>query len=722
MLRKLHSTPGLIAALLLLVVALTGSVLSVFPALERAAAKDALGIDVATLAGRVTARVPDVETLVREPSGTIVAYHLVGEQQRASIIDPASGEAVAAYQPSAIQRWVKNLHRKLLLDDAGRVATGVAAACMLVIVLSGLTLLARRMGGWKQLSGPVRGNTLQRLHNETSRVALAGLVLSAATGLLMSLATFGLIPEGGGSDRLLDVQPSAATTVALDRMPALQAVDVSRLRQLKLATPGDPGDVIELETTDGAGAIDPATGTWLAYDALDGWQRLHATVRMLHTGDGLWWLGLLLGASSLAVPAACRDRLAALAASPPGPAAPGRQCRGPGRRYRAAGRQRDQHDLGLRRGAARGADTRRAAGAHGTDERHRGPLSQRASPARPDLDLWRRRGARERAPVHGQAGPSAGARPAWRFAVLGFGDRQFAQFCGFAHQVHAALAAKGFEALREPGTVDRQSEPEFRQWCEWLGKTLGVALDIQYTPLLPRTTSLKLVSRTDYGADPQTLAAVLRFVPAAATKGWRSWLGCLERCPRSRPATCWASSPRTAAPHATTRWPARPADGVVEICVRRHLGGVCSSYLTGLQPEATIEAFVRPHASFRPAAGDMPVILIGAGTGIGPLIGFIRHNAPQRPMYLYFGARDAEDGFLYREELHGLVGDRRLRVLDDGLLPIRRTCLCAGPAGGRRAAAARADRTGRTGHGVRWPQDGRGCGDRLGAHPRGHAA
>jgi sulfite reductase (NADPH) flavoprotein alpha-component len=32
-------------------------------------------------------------------------------------------------------------------------------------------------------------------------------------------------------------------------------------------------------------------------------------------------------------------------------------------------------------------------------------------------------------------------------------------------------------------------------------------------------------------------------------------------------------------------------------------------------------------------------------------------------MYLYFGARDAEDGFLYREELHGLVGDRRLRSL-----------------------------------------------------------
>jgi sulfite reductase (NADPH) flavoprotein alpha-component len=57
------------------------------------------------------------------------------------------------------------------------------------------------------------------------------------------------------------------------------------------------------------------------------------------------------------------------------------------------------------------------------------------------------------------------------------------------------------------------------------------------------------------------------------------------------------------------------------------------------------------------------VILIAAGTGIGPLIGFVRHNKPGRPMHLYFGARSADDGFLYRDELSGLVGDRRLRTL-----------------------------------------------------------
>ena len=660
MLRPLHSTSGLIAGLLLLVVALTGSLLSVFPALERAAAMQALGIDVATLAGRVTARVPGVQTLLRQPSGTIVAYHLVGEEQRASIIDPASGDAVAAYQPSATQRWVRNLHRKLLLDDAGRMVTGAAAAGMLLVVLSGLLLLARRMGGWRQLLAPVRGTALQRLHNETSRIALAGLLLSAATGLFMSLASFGFVPEGGGNE-FFDLRPSAATTLALERMPALQAVDVSRLQQLKLANSGDPADVIELETSEGAGVVDPATGTWLAYAALDGWQRVHATVRMLHTGDGLWWLGLLLGASSLAVPVLAltglllwlhrRQALPRLAGNSPAQAA----------------------DTVLLVGSETNTSWGFAAALHAALTRaglhvHTAAMNDMAAryrKARRLLVLSSTYGDGE-APAGASRFQARLARvpasPGVAFAVLGFGDRQFPRYCAFAHQVHAALAAKGFEALGEPGTVDRQSEPEFRQWCEWLGRTLGVVLDLQYTPRLLRTTTLKLASRTDYGTDPQSLAAVLRFVPAAASKGWPSWLGG-SRLPTFETGDLLGVVPPDGSAPRYYSLASAACDGVVEICVRRHQGGVCSSFLTSLQPDATIEAFVRPHASFRPAAGDVPVILIGAGTGIGPLIGFIRHNAPQRPMYLYFGARGAQDGFLYREELHGLVGDRRLRSL-----------------------------------------------------------
>lgn len=660
MLRTLHSIPGLIAALLLALVALTGSVLSVFPALEWAQSGDAGVIDVATLAGRVSARVPGVETLVRQPSGTIVAYHIVGQDQRASIIDPATGAAVVAYRSSAVQRWVKNLHRKLMLDDAGRVAVGVAAACMLFIVIVGVLLLARRMGGWKQLFGPVRGNTLQRLHNETARVVFVGLALSAITGVLMSLATFGLIPEGGSEDPFLDARPSSTAAIPLASMPALQAVNVSRLRQLKLATPEDPTDVIELETTDGTGAIDPATGEWLSYSALDGWQTLQATVRLLHTGDGLWWLGLVLGAASLTVPLLGVTGTLLW-----------------WRRHRALPRlsgnaSAQDADTVLLVGSEGNATWGFAVALHDALTRaglrvHTAPMNDIAAryrSARRLLVLTATYGDGE-APESARLFLDRLARtaipPGTAFGVLGFGDRQFPRFCGYAHTVHEAMSAKGLVALRQPGEVDRQSEPEFLQWCEWLGQTLGVALDIRYAPVLPRTTTLTLVSRTDYGTDAQTLTAVLRFAPAAPAK--KSPLRRNKALPAFETGDLLGVVPPGGGAPRYYSLASAASDGVVEICVRRHPHGICSGYLTALQPGATIQAFVRPHESFRPAPGPAPVILVGAGTGIGPLIGFIRHNPPQRPMHLYFGARNAEDGFLYQEELQGLVGDRRLRSL-----------------------------------------------------------
>jgi sulfite reductase (NADPH) flavoprotein alpha-component len=191
-----------------------------------------------------------------------------------------------------------------------------------------------------------------------------------------------------------------------------------------------------------------------------------------------------------------------------------------------------------------------------------------------------------------------------------------------------------------------------------------VTLDIRYTPLLPRTTTLALVSRTDYGADPQTVTAVLRFAPAASARPrpfarWRA-----NGLPAFETGDLLAVLPPGGAAPRYYSLASAAADGVVEICVRRHPDGVCSRYLTALQPGQTIEAFIRPHESFRPAPGEAPVILVGAGTGIGPLIGFIRYNPPHRPMHLYFGARDADDGFLYRDELQRLVDARRLRSLN----------------------------------------------------------
>jgi sulfite reductase (NADPH) flavoprotein alpha-component len=57
------------------------------------------------------------------------------------------------------------------------------------------------------------------------------------------------------------------------------------------------------------------------------------------------------------------------------------------------------------------------------------------------------------------------------------------------------------------------------------------------------------------------------------------------------------------------------------------------------------------------------LILIGAGTGIGPLAGFLRANRARRPIHLWFGARHPQADFLYTEDLAEWQGDGRLTGL-----------------------------------------------------------
>ena len=135
MIRTLHRWPGLLAALLVLVLGLSGAALSVFPAAERLSSPQAAAtLSTADLAERAQAAYPQVEQIRREPSGKIIAYWFEGGTPQAAVIDPATGRGIASADPNQFERWLTNLHRSLFLGDGGRMATAAGAAAMLVLL------------------------------------------------------------------------------------------------------------------------------------------------------------------------------------------------------------------------------------------------------------------------------------------------------------------------------------------------------------------------------------------------------------------------------------------------------------------------------------------------------------------------------------------------------------------------------------------------------------
>jgi sulfite reductase (NADPH) flavoprotein alpha-component len=101
---------------------------------------------------------------------------------------------------------------------------------------------------------------------------------------------------------------------------------------------------------------------------------------------------------------------------------------------------------------------------------------------------------------------------------------------------------------------------------------------------------------------------------------------------------------------------------------RQHKG-VCSTYLADLVNEDTdVRIFFTPNNNFRvPADDNLPMIMVGPGTGIAPFRAFLQERefrkAPGKN-WLFFGDRNASTDFIYRDEIEAMQTSGLLTKLD----------------------------------------------------------
>jgi sulfite reductase (NADPH) flavoprotein alpha-component len=381
---------------------------------------------------------------------------------------------------------------------------------------------------------------------------------------------------------------------------------------------------------------------------------------MLHTGQGAATLGLVLGLMALSVPAMGVTGIVVWLA--------GRRGRPRIRGNQPAGRAETILLVGSEGGSTWGfAATLHTALTQAGQSVHVGPMSgfapERYTAARRIILL---------AATYGDGAAPESARgfldrlnatehaPDTPIAVLGFGDRSFPAYCAFAKSVATAAQAKGWSEFLALDTIDRQSAQDFARWGRALGAAMGLDLKLSHKPVLPVTEALTLVSRRDYGAEVQAPTAILRFALPRATL-WQRLVGSgfdrfdagdlIGIMPEGSPV------PRLYSLASARR------DGFIEFVVKKHPGGRASGQLTALEPGQTVTAFLRRNPGFRPGRSRGPLILIGAGTGIGPLAGFVRGNARRRPVHLFFGMRHPDSDFFYGEEMRAWKEEGRLTRL-----------------------------------------------------------
>lgn len=97
----------------------------------------------------------------------------------------------------------------------------------------------------------------------------------------------------------------------------------------------------------------------------------------------------------------------------------------------------------------------------------------------------------------------------------------------------------------------------------------------------------------------------------------------------------------------------------------RERGGVASTFLADRCE--TLRVHLRPNHTFRLPADDVPIIMIGPGTGIAPFRAFLQERQATRApgkSWLFFGDRRRLSSYLYGDELDRFLASGTLTRLD----------------------------------------------------------
>jgi sulfite reductase (NADPH) flavoprotein alpha-component len=301
------------------------------------------------------------------------------------------------------------------------------------------------------------------------------------------------------------------------------------------------------------------------------------------------------------------------------------------------------------------------------------------------------------------------------YAVLALGDRQYQQFCGFAHRLHSWLAERGGKTLFAPVEVDSADPDALRHWQQQLGQLTGSVPSASWQPAAFEGWTLSRREHLNPGSQGSRVFLLDLMAPQAAT--WEAG-DLVEIMPRNsadaieifltglgiaadarvqieglQESLTQALASRQL-PHNRAHLVGMHAqalvdalvpiaareysiasiaqDGVLQLIVRQEIHpdgslGLGSGWLTA-QAElgASISLRIRRNSSFHLPGEPAPLILLGNGTGLAGLRSLLKARIAQGQTrnWLLFGERNAAHDFLCGPQLQGWLASGELARLD----------------------------------------------------------
>jgi len=239
------------------------------------------------------------------------------------------------------------------------------------------------------------------------------------------------------------------------------------------------------------------------------------------------------------------------------------------------------------------------------------------------------------------------------YGLLALGDREYANFCAFGHQLDGWLRHQGAQSLFDVIEVDNGDEGALRRWQHHLSLVFDAPdLPDWETPAYGRWRLIERRLLNPHSAGDPCFHIVLEPTEPSDLRWQAGDIAEIDPCNSHDDAG-------ERHPHREYSIASIADDGALHLLVRqmRRPGGelgLGSGWLTeGAPLNGEIALRARANPNFRLFESDAPLILIGNGTGLAGLRALLktRVSRGQRRNWLLFGERHAAHDSFYSDEL-----------------------------------------------------------------------
>lgn len=647
--RYSHLTLAISSALFIFIAAVTGIILAFEPITNQLKSHDKVDLTKVSIAETITVlqkNYDETVTLSVDENDFVIASVITKKEKSETFyINPKNGKKVGEILPKKpIFEFATNLHRSLFLKSTGRFIVGFFSFLLFLIAITGIILIAKRQGGFlKIFTKIVKEDFHQYYHILLGRWFVLPILIVTLTGVYLSLEKFSLLPKEKSTHQKIENTNTTPKQKITD-FDIFKNTTLNKVQQLEFPFSEDDEDYFFIKLNDKEFAIHQYSGQIISQKKKKLATILSAYSLFLHTGRGssVWSFVLLISCfvilffifSGFSMTVKRRKTKASFT-----------------NKY-----SKDEAEFIILLGSETGSTFKFANALFTT------LLNQKKHVFLDELNNYSSYKNAQHLIIftatygNGDAPTNANAflkklhktKPTHHinFSVVGFGSRNYPEFCKFAILVQASLQVhEKFTPILPLFKVNNNSFTDFNKWYQQWKSIYQIQQNIEEQVFISENKiPFKIVRKTVLNVDDTFLIELKPTKKTQFTSG-----DVLAITPKNENLARLYSI-------------AKVGKNIL-LSVKKHKLGICSNYLNSLTVGEKIEATIQKNQKFYFPKKSKEVILIANGTGIAPFLGMIAKNKHAK-ISLFWGGKTLQSLAIYKPYIDKALYNKSLNSFE----------------------------------------------------------